>query len=47
MIREFGTLFLELCTKFGSYMSENDQHFVPDVRLMTSCELTPGSVFVY
>jgi len=43
-----GCLFLERCTKFGSNMSHNRWErptFVPDVRLMTSCELTSGSVF--
>ena len=54
MISEFGTFhhdrcpFLERCTKFISNISYNRwerSRFVSDVRLMTSCELTSGSVF--
>ena len=48
MCRHDGFLFLELCTKFGSNIPYNRREwptFVPNVRLMTSCELTSGSVF--
>ena len=46
--RHDGCLVLELCTKFGSNMWYNRWQrptFVPDIRLMTSCELTSGFFF--
>jgi len=53
MINEFSTfcldsfLIIELFIKQFKYIAlfdENGPHFVPDVRLRTSCELTSGSV---
>ena len=31
--------------KISGIIAENDPHFVSDVRVMTLCELTSGSVF--
>ena len=50
--RHDGCLFLELCTKFKvgsniSYSHWERPTFVPDIRLMTSWELTSASVFGY
>ena len=48
MISEFGTfwhdgrLFLGVSNRI---IAENDLYFVPDLRLMTSCELTSGYIF--
>jgi len=44
--RREACLFLGLCTKHGSCCTIAENNFVSDVRLMTSYELTSGSVLV-
>jgi len=47
-VRHDSCLLFKLCTKFGSNILYNRWErpiFVPDVRLVSSCELTSGSVF--